>query len=70
MIRKRRGRAAFPDIEYFVPDGFPHARALRASSLGAIPPQWSGEVEALRIEGQPKVQEQVFFHSDYRRRSV
>ncbi len=56
------GRAAFPDVPYLVPAGFPKMAELRAQPILPAPPEWSGEVEVLRIEGMPQVEEHVFLH--------
>ena len=58
----QEGRAAFPDLPYLVPEGFANASALRAQPILPAPPEWAGEVEVLRIDGMPKVDEHVFFH--------
>jgi hypothetical protein len=56
------GRIAFPDLPYLVPAGFPKMAELRAHPILPEPPEWSGEVEVLRIEGMPQVEEHVFLH--------
>lgn len=62
----QEGRAAFPEIPYLVPEGFPNAASLRAQPILPTPPEWSGEVEVLRIDGMPQVEEHVFLHSPSR----
>jgi glyoxylase-like metal-dependent hydrolase (beta-lactamase superfamily II) len=59
----KEGRAAFPDIPYLVPEGFADAAALRAQPILPAPAEWAGEVEVLRIDGMPKVEEHVFLHA-------
>jgi hypothetical protein len=58
----KEGRAAFPDIPYLVPDGFPQTTELRAQPILPSPPEWAGEVEVLKIDGMPQVEEHVFLH--------
>jgi hypothetical protein len=58
----KEGRAAFPDIPYLVPEGFPGFTQLRCTPLLPAPPEWSPEVEVLRIDGMPAVNEHVFLH--------
>ncbi|MDQ3624064.1 MAG: hypothetical protein M3463_16525 [Verrucomicrobiota bacterium] len=58
----RQGHAAFPTLPYLAPEGFSRIAGVRTGSLGAPPAAWSGELDVLRLEGMPKVQEHVFFH--------
>jgi hypothetical protein len=58
----RQGRAAFPAISYLVPEGFPKAEQLRASSLDSPPAEWEGEVRVRKIDGMPSVQEHAVLH--------
>jgi hypothetical protein len=60
------GRAIFPDIPYLVPPGFPKMADLRAQPILPAPPEWTGEVEVLRIDGMPQVEEHVFLHKPSR----
>ena len=55
------GREAFSDIPYLVPDGFPAIKGGTVS-LRTPPPDWSGELEVLPLEGMPKVREHVLLH--------
>ncbi|MFN2507676.1 MAG: hypothetical protein ABR589_02775 [Chthoniobacterales bacterium] len=57
------GRAAFPNLTYFVPKGFPNAARLNAATLERAPAVWEGELELRRIAGMPKVQEHACFTS-------
>ncbi|CAN5274054.1 hypothetical protein BH23VER1_BH23VER1_17910 [soil metagenome] len=56
------GRAAFPDIPYLVPPGFPKCDQLGAVPVGQPPEEWNGEIEIHPIAGMPKVREFVLFH--------
>ena len=54
------GTAAFPKVPYYAPPGL--ADKLGAIALGTTSEPWAGELEMVRIEGAPSVQEHVFFH--------
>jgi hypothetical protein len=64
----RDGRAAFPDIPYFAPDGFrpsfgtTSSASLNPGFLSSPPTEWSGEVDVLQLDGMPKLREHVFLH--------
>jgi hypothetical protein len=64
----RDGRAAFPDIAYFAPEGFrpsfgtTNAASLEPGLLSSPPPEWAGQVDVLQLDGMPKVREHVFLH--------
>lgn len=60
----KAGVAAFPDLPYLVPSGFPLAQKLNVISLDSPPSEWEGEVDVIRIDGMPKINEHVFFHRD------
>jgi hypothetical protein len=60
------GRAAFPDLPYLVPAGFPHPDKLRAQPLLPAPAEWAQEVEVLLIDGMPAAREHVFLHKPSR----
>ncbi|MDF1850696.1 MAG: hypothetical protein P1U85_07685 [Verrucomicrobiales bacterium] len=54
------GRSVFPLLPYFAPEGFPGASN---SLLFTDPPEeWDGEVDLIKIEGMPKINEHVVFH--------
>ncbi|MEM7599960.1 MAG: hypothetical protein AAF357_00935 [Verrucomicrobiota bacterium] len=57
-----RGAAVFPDLPYFVPEGFSPSGRLSTLSLEEAPVEWEGELEVVKIEGMPKINEHVFFH--------
>lgn len=59
---KAEGRAAFPHVPYLVPPGFDDGRRLKSQPLLPAPPEWSGELEIVRLGGMPWVEEHVFFH--------
>jgi glyoxylase-like metal-dependent hydrolase (beta-lactamase superfamily II) len=59
------GRAAFPELTYLVPEGFPKADKLNAQPLDA-PAAWREELQVRRLDGMPAVQEHVVFHAPSR----
>ncbi len=60
------GRRAFPLLRYLVPDRFPKAIALKCEPLDPAPAEWAGQLEVLRIEGVPRIQEHAVFHAPSR----
>ena len=62
----KEGRAAFPDIPYLAPPGFPQAGKLGAEPLLPVPRQWAGEIEVIPLEGMPMVNEHALFHAPTR----
>ncbi|MDF1861037.1 MAG: hypothetical protein P1U87_12540 [Verrucomicrobiales bacterium] len=59
-----RGAAAFPEIPFLAPEGFPAARKAKAQSLAITPAEWDGEIDVIPILGMPMTNEHVFFHPD------
>jgi len=57
----KEGRAAFPDLPYFAPDGFSKGGGIPIKSLSAPPSDWRNEIDVLKIEGH-KMNEHVLFH--------
>ena len=58
----QQGRAAFPGIPYLAPEGFASVAKVDSQPILPVPSQWNGEVEVVRLEGAPKIDEHVFFH--------
>ena len=58
----RQGREAFPEIPYLVPAGFPEVAGVPTGPLLPTPAAWGDEVEMLRIEGVPSMEEHLVFH--------
>ena len=56
----KSGHRAFPTVPYYAPGGFGERASVPADSLETPPNSWSGELEVLRLDGMPKVQEHVF----------
>jgi hypothetical protein len=56
----------FPNAKFFAPEDFSKLTWVPTDSLAATPELWRGELDVLRLEGIPKLQEHVFFHSSSR----
>jgi len=63
-----RLRAAFPDAQYLLPDGFPlsHEQLAPARSLCEVPPEWADEIEIIPVEGMPRLAENALLHRSSR----
>ena len=62
----RAARAAFPEVPYLAPEGFPDPTGVNTTPLLPAPAEWSPELEVIELEGMPKVREHVFFHQPSR----
>lgn len=60
------GRAAFPRITYYAPEGFAPTRKLNVQPLPPSELPWQEEVLVLELQGMPKVREHVFLHQPSR----
>lgn len=58
----KQGCAAFARIPYLAPRGFRQIADVSTLPLDQPPAQWSGELDVLRLDGAPKVNEHVFLH--------
>ena len=58
----QKARAAFPDIPYLAPVGFAKISGVPTQPLLPPPPDWSGQIEVLEIDGLRKINEHAFFH--------
>jgi hypothetical protein len=56
------GHAAFQEIPYIVPEGFPTPDNVPAIPLLPSPSEWESELDVLKVEGVPKLGEHVFLH--------
>lgn len=56
------GHAAFPEIPFLAPEKFGERVDFPVTSLQNPPPEWLPEIEVIRINGIPKMDEHVFFH--------
>ena len=54
----KRGKEVFPDAVYLAPEGFSEP----AGSLLPPPPEWGDEVEIIKLEGVPSMEEHAVFH--------
>jgi hypothetical protein len=58
----KQGREAFPNIPFLAPEGFSEVVGFSTEPLIPKPAAWGDELEVLRLEGMPSMQEHVFFH--------
>jgi hypothetical protein len=58
----QQGRQAFPKIPYLAPVGFAEAVGFPTDPLIPAPSTWGEELKVLRLDGNPSMQEYVFFH--------
>lgn len=58
----KQGREAFPGIPFLGPVGFREKMDFEVGSLDSPPVEWLPELEVIRIDGAPKMAENVFFH--------
>lgn len=60
----QRLRAAFPQAQYLLPDGFPLTaeQLAPAGSLREVPAEWSDEIEIIPVEGMPRLAEHALLH--------
>ncbi len=57
----KNGREAFPEAVYLAPEGFSEAAGFPTQPL-ISQPEWSGEIEVLRLDGVPSMEEHVVLH--------
>ena len=58
----KQGRDTFPGIPYLAPAGFSKSAGFPTGALIPAPAGWGDEVEILRLEGVPSMEEHVVFH--------
>jgi hypothetical protein len=58
----KHGREAFPNIPFLAPEGFSEVVGFSTEPLIPAPTAWGDEVEVLRLEGIPTMQEHLVFH--------
>ncbi len=58
----REGRASFPDAPFLGPPGFSKVVGFPTQPLIPAPAEWADEIEVVRLEGAPKLQEHVMLH--------
>lgn len=58
----RRGRETFPDAAYLAPEGFSKEVGFSTGPLLPAPAEWGDEIEVVRLEGVPSMEEHAVFH--------
>ncbi|MBV9489404.1 MAG: hypothetical protein JO069_06730 [Verrucomicrobia bacterium] len=58
----KQGREAFPGIPFLAPEGFSRVVGFPTEPLLPAPAAWGDELEVLRLDGMPSLQEHVVFH--------
>lgn len=58
----KRGREAFPGLPFLAPEGFSKVVGFPTESLIPAPAAWGNELEVLRLEGVPSMEEHAVFH--------
>ncbi len=58
----KQGRETFPGIPYLAPAGFSKLVGFPTEALVPAPAEWGDEVEILRLEGVPSMEEHAVFH--------
>ena len=58
----RQGHEAFPAAVFLGPDGFSKVVGFPAAPLLPVPPEWAGQIEVLKVEGVPSMEEHAVFH--------
>ncbi len=58
----KEGRAAFPEAVFLGPEGFSKVTGFPTVTLLPAPGEWAGEIDVLKVEGIPSVEEHVFLH--------
>lgn len=56
------GRRSFPELPFLGPPGFPAVVKFDTGPLLPSPDEWAGQLEVIRLEGAPKLEEHAFFH--------
>jgi hypothetical protein len=60
------GRRAFPGSAFLAPPGFEQKVPFPVRPILPTPEEWGSELQALELEGAPKVRETVLFHAPSR----
>ena len=58
----KRGRETFPDATYLAPEGFSKRVGFATGPLLPVPTEWGGEIEIIRLDGVPIMEEHAVFH--------
>jgi hypothetical protein len=62
----KKGRETFPQIPFLAPDGFSKVVGFPTEPLIPAPEAWGNELEVIRLEGMPSMQEHAVFHEPSR----
>lgn len=57
-----QGHAAFPDVPFLAPRGFPDVVKFITRPIVPPPAEWNGELEVIELDGMREARETVFFH--------
>ena len=58
----KRGKEAFPDATYLAPEGFSKLAGFPTGPLLPTPAEWGNEIEVIRLDGVPSMEEHAVFH--------
>ena len=58
----KQGKEAFPDATYLAPEGFSKLAGFPTGPLLPAPAEWGDEMEVLRLDGVPSMEEHAVFH--------
>jgi hypothetical protein len=56
------GNRIFPGVAFLGPEGFSEVVKFPVGPLLPAPREWDGEIEVLRLQGAPKLEEHAFLH--------
>lgn len=62
----KQSRAAFPEAAYLAPDGFSKVSGIETRPLLPSPAAWGDELQVVRLEGVPSMEEHAVFHAPSR----
>lgn len=57
-----KGHAAFPEVPFLAPPGFAEQVSFPTESILPIPRDWTGQLDALEMQGMPGARETVMLH--------
>lgn len=57
-----KGKEHFPTLPFLGPPGFSEVVKFPVLSLLPPPEQWAGQIEVVRVQGAPKLEEHAFLH--------
>ena len=62
----KQGQAAFPGATFLGPTGFSKEAGFPVQPLLPAPPAWGNELQVIRLEGLPSMEEHAVFHAPSR----